>query len=300
MKPSILTDWTPQKAAAFTRETLPFRHRLHERLMFTDAGLIDILDRYPRERLAVYAMGDDPTDASSWRRGVAGDLTGAELLRAVGAGRLCLTLRALDRHSGAYAALAEEIFADKARFAPHVRTSGRELTLTISSPGAQTFYQADLAATSMFQLRGRRSLWVYPAEAPYVTEDHLERRTLGQAGRMLAYDPVFDQAARHMILQPGAMAAWPQAAPFRAVNYDLNVTLTAEFMTPAARMRADIIYANACLRRSFGASPVVQAGLHPKALGKAALGQVLQRIDRKRTFARARPQFRLALSRTAA
>ena len=300
MRPSILTDWTAQKAAAFTRETLRFRHRLHERLMFTDAGLVEILDRCPRERLAVFTMGEDPADSASWRRGVAGDLSGTELLRAARDGRLCLSLRGVNEHHGDYAALSAEIFADKARFAPHVRTSHRELTLTISSPGAQTFYQTDLAAASMFQVRGRRSLWVYPAQAPFVGEDHLERRTLGQAGRHLAWEPAFDEAAQLIALEPGCMASWAPATPFRAVNHDLNVTLTAEFMTPAARMQADIIYANACLRRRFGARPVVQHGLHPKALGKAALGQVLQRMARRRTFVHTRPQFRLAVTRTAA
>ena len=37
----IITDWTPQKAAAFTKETLEFRHALHERPMFDDAGLAE-------------------------------------------------------------------------------------------------------------------------------------------------------------------------------------------------------------------------------------------------------------------
>lgn len=300
MRPSILTDWSPEKSAALGREPLQFRHRLHERLMFTDAGLIEAIDRYPRERLLVFTMGDDPVDSSTWRRGIAGDLTPAELLAACRDGRLCLMLKGVERHHPAYAALLADIFADKARFAPQVRISQQELTLVISSPGAHSCYQADLSPMAMFQVRGRRSLFLYPATEPFVTEEHLERRALGLAGRHLAHNPAFESSVRRLTLAPGCMATWPEATPFRTVNDDMNVVVLAEFMTPAARMRADIVYANAKLRRSFGGRPAVQAGLHPKALTKAALGRMLQGMDRGRRFPASQPQFKLALSRAAA
>jgi hypothetical protein len=46
-----------------------------------------------------------------------------------------------------------------------------------------------------------------------------------------------------------------------------------EFMTPAAVLRANIMYANAILRRRFGLSPKVQARLGPAALAKLALAR---------------------------
>ncbi len=36
---SVITDWTPEKARAFTRANLAFEHGLNERPMFDDAGL---------------------------------------------------------------------------------------------------------------------------------------------------------------------------------------------------------------------------------------------------------------------
>ena len=66
---SIITDWTPEKAAALTKANLSFEHGLHERPMFSDAGLEELLDRYPREKLGVFTMGEDPVAWTTWRRG---------------------------------------------------------------------------------------------------------------------------------------------------------------------------------------------------------------------------------------
>jgi hypothetical protein len=57
---SVITDWSAEKAAAFTPENLTFQHSLHERPMFDDEGLARLLDRYPREKLGVFTMGEDP------------------------------------------------------------------------------------------------------------------------------------------------------------------------------------------------------------------------------------------------
>ena len=70
---TVITDWTAEKAQAFTRRNLSFRHGLHRRPMFDDEGLADLLDRYPRDKLGVFTMGQDPADWRSWRRGSAGD-----------------------------------------------------------------------------------------------------------------------------------------------------------------------------------------------------------------------------------
>ena len=47
---SVVTDWTTDKAQRFGQGDLRFRHDLHTRPMFDDAGLERVLDLYPRER----------------------------------------------------------------------------------------------------------------------------------------------------------------------------------------------------------------------------------------------------------
>ena len=61
---TIIRDWTPDKSHAFGKEVLTFNHDLHTRPMFDDDGLADLLDRYPRDKLGVFTMGEDPRE---WR-----------------------------------------------------------------------------------------------------------------------------------------------------------------------------------------------------------------------------------------
>ena len=295
MKPSVITDWTAAKAKAFTKETLQFRHKLQQRLMFTDRALEEILDRYPRDKLGVFTMGSDPMDWRSWKRGVAGDLSGAELLAAARAGRIWLNLRAVNEHDRDYADLCDEIFADKARFAPHVKTFKRDLGLLISSPNAQVFYHLDVALVSLWQLRGTKTVYIYPPQDPYVGQEDLERIVLKETAEQFAYDPSWDEGAQKIVFEPGMMVTWPQNAPHRIVNSDsLNVSLSVEFMTPAALTRANVIYANGKLRRLFNARPNVQAGLHPVALGKLALARLMKAADGRRAADPLAPQFQLS------
>ena len=106
---SLITDWTAEKAGAFTRRNLEFRHDLHTRPMFSDEGLVSLLDRYPREHLGVFTMGHDALDWRSWRRGTAGNLTGDQLLNAVREGRIWLNLRHTNDYLPEYAALEREM-----------------------------------------------------------------------------------------------------------------------------------------------------------------------------------------------
>ena len=284
MKPSIITDWTTDKATAFTRETLSFRHKLQQRMLFTDVALTEILDRYPRDKLGVFTMGPDPLDWKSWKRGKPGDLSGKELLEAARSGRIWLNLRAVNDHDRDYADLCDEIFADKSRFAPHVKTFKRDVGLLISSPNAQVFYHLDVALVSLWQIRGTKTVWIYPATEPYVGQEDLERIVLKETAEQFAFDPAWDEGAQKIVFEPGMMVTWPQNAPHRIVNSDsLNVSLSVEFMTPQAVARANVIYANGKLRRMFGAHPGVQQGLHPVALGKLALARLLKATDRRRT-----------------
>jgi hypothetical protein len=294
MKPAIITDWTPDKARDFTRETLQFRHQLQQRMMFADAGLVDILDRYPRDKLGVFTMGPDPTDWRSWKRGRPGDLSGAELLDAARKGRIWLNLRAVNEHDRDYADLCDEIFADKARFAPQVKTFKRDVGLLISSPNAQVFYHLDVALVSLGQLRGTKTVWIYPPRDPYVGQEDLERIVLKETAEQFAFDPAWDEGARKIVFEPGMMVTWPQNAPHRIVNSDsLNVSLSVEFMTPEALMRANVIYANGKLRRIFGARPGVQAGVHPLALGKLALARMMKATSKQRAPEPLAPTFSL-------
>jgi hypothetical protein len=290
---TVITDWTPDKAARLTRADLAFEHNLHERPMFDDAGLISLLDRYPREKLGVFTMGEDPVDWKSWRRGSPGDLSGEQLLRAAQEGRIWLNLRHANDYLPEYAALEEEIFAEK-RDRAGVRTFKRDLGMLISSANAQVFYHLDVPLVSLWQIRGQKRVWVYPPADPCVGEEQLERIVLKETAEQMAFDPAMDDLADVYDLTPGRMVTWRQNAPHRIVNGPmLNVSLSIEFMTPAALMRANVLYANGVLRKS-GRRPRIQTAPHPAALAKIALARAVKASGMSKTFERNLPEtFRL-------
>ena len=292
---SVITDWTPEKGQAFTKANLAFRHGLHQRPMFDDAGLEELLDRYPREKLGVFTMGDDPADWTSWRKGSAGRLSGSRLMEAALTGRIWLNLRETNQYLPAYQRLATEIFAEKEAMAPGLKTFKRDLGMLISSASAQVFYHLDVPLVSLWQIRGRKRVWVYPVEDPYVGPEALERIVLKESAEQFAFDPAWDAGAEVHDLTPGKMVTWIQNAPHRIENGPmLNVSLSIEFMTAEALMRANVIYANGVLRRRLGARPTIQGGFGPAAVGKLAVARAAKALKLQKAQERILPTtFRL-------
>lgn len=294
----MILNWTAEKSHAFTRELTLFRHGLHERPMFSDDGLADVLDRYPRQALGVFTMGEDPEAWDTWRRGSAGELSGAELMAAVKAGRIWLNLRRTNDHLPEYAALADEVFGEKQQATGH-RIFKRDLGLLISSADAQVFYHLDVPLVSLWQVRGVKRVWVYPVAAPYVTEEQLERIVLRETAEQFAFRPAWDAGAELVELKPGMMVSWPQNAPHRIENGPmLNVSLSMEFMTPAALLRANVVYANGVLRRRLGVRPRLQDGPTAANLAKLAIARGAKALKLQKPNERVLPaSFRLDAAR---
>ena len=291
----IVTNWSGEKASGFGRETQRFGHCLHNRPMFNDEGLAAVLDRYPREKLGIFTMGDDPVDWRTWRRGTAECLSGDQLLDGAKTGRIWLNLRAVNDHLPEYAALSKEIFGDLEGHVPGLKTFKQDVGLLISSPRAHVFYHLDVPPVTLWQLRGRKTMWVYPRQAPFVTDQQLEKIVLKEAAEQFAYEPSWDEAAALHVLEPGAMVSWPQNAPHRIVNDDmLNVSLSIEYMTPQALMRANVIYANGLMRKRLGGRPRVQEGLNnPAALAKFGIARAAKALKPQAIGAKLAPKFTL-------
>lgn len=294
MTPPVISDWSPAKAEAFGRDTVEFRHALHERPMFSDEGLIEVLDRYPRERLGVFTMGDNPVEWRTWRRGTAEGLSGAQLLEAVNAGRIWLNLREVNAFIADYADLAREIFGDIEAHAG-AKTFRHDLGLLISSPNAQVFYHLDATPVTLWQIRGEKRMWVYPRAAPFVTPEEIERIVLRETAEQFAYRPEWDAAARVVDMLPGVMVSWPQNAPHRLVNGPMvNVSLSIEYLTPASLMRANVLYANGVMRRRLGARPRLADGYTPSNLAKFGIARAAKVLKLQEEVAiKAPPSFRL-------
>jgi hypothetical protein len=291
--PRALEPLRPQLSRQFGKGRVLGQHTLAQR-DWSDAQLAKFLDAYPRTKLGVFLTADDPCDARSWRRGRAGELPGADLVRRVHQGSLWLNLREANRHLPEIAAIEADIVADLAWFAPGLSAFKRDLGLLISAPRAQVLYHFDVAMVSLFHLRGEKRFHLYPPEAPWLTQTQIESAVLRETHEMLRFDPKFDDGAEILDLKPGEFVSWEQNAPHRIVNgADLNVSISMEFMTPRAVLRANQHYANGMLRKR-GHQPALAGDYTPMGLGKAALARAMKALKAKPASEPWAPQFDLS------
>ncbi len=282
----ILTDWTAETASAFTKHPILTDHNLHTRKMFSDDGLAELLDRYPRDGFNLYTMDNAESGAKeSFRRGVVGDLNGEEILEAVKRGMLWLNLRRVNDHCSLYERLCDEMFGELDARTPGIKTFKRDVGVLISSPKARVFYHLDIPLVSLWQIKGEKTMYVYPTGAPYARDEQVEGVVLGETEEEIDYDPAFDEAAEVYKLTPGKMASWPQTAPHRIDNGDcVNVSLSCEFMTLPAIVHANALYTNGILRRRFGKAPSIENDGRARKYAKAAYARAHKLVGSRSSF----------------
>lgn len=269
----------PPARAAFGRATVVGGHALEHHPLFTDAALIELLDRSPRENLYALSMGTDPARVEDNRLALHDGVSGAELLRAVRNGRLWLNVTRVDRADAAYRRLIDRLYEELAAQVPGFSPDASQGTLLISSPRALVYYHADGPASVLWHLRGRKRVWVYPPlDERYMKRELLEDIIAGVRHEYLPYEAAYDAAARVVDLEPGQWIAWAQNAPHRVTNLDsLNVSLATEYFTRASRRRSRLYVANRFFRTRLG-----WRGLSAREDGAAALAKMLtQRIARR-------------------
>ncbi len=191
------------------------------------------------------------------------------------------------------------MFGELEAATPGLKTFKHDLGLLISSPNAHVSYHLDVAPVALWHIRGRKRMWVYPRQAPFVTEEQLERIVLRESAEQFPYQPSWDEAAEMHVLDPGMMISWPQNAPHRIVNdASLNVSLSVEYMTPEALVRANVVYANGVLRRRLGARPRLRGGVGPGNLAKFGLARAAKALKLQKAHESSlAPKFQLHAAR---
>ncbi len=127
-------------------------------------------------------------------------------------------------------------------------------TLLLSSPGAQVYYHADGAPTTLFHIRGRKRMWIYPAGDPRFVSQEMMENIFGSAmDEEVPYSPEFDNSAEVFDLGPGDLVWWPLNAPHRIENLDsFNVSLSTRYQTVESERRKLLYNANRFFRRRLG------------------------------------------------
>jgi hypothetical protein len=159
-------------------------------------------------------------------------------------------------------------------------------------------YHCDLPGQALWQIAGRKRVYVYPAEPPYLRPQDLETIAYSGFEFKLEYRPDYESAAQVFELEPGGVMSWPLNAPHRIENHDeVNISVTTEHWTEANRRAQRLHVAHAVMRRHLGLSPRSQALEGASFWAKSVLQAAWRRGPwAERTQRAHRPiEFRLAL-----
>jgi hypothetical protein len=283
-----ITDTEQKNGAKFGTDLVNIPHRMGESGLFTDEALAELIDSYPREYYMLTTMTPQG-ERQVWRNGDKGNLSGAEVLQAIKEGQLWLCLRRFDIVAPMYHQMVQDAFGELEASNPGLKTFKHESSLLISSPGARVFYHMDIPMIALWHLRGRKRVWVYDADnKTHLPDTSVEGIVLRETEEEIAYDPEWDKEAVAIDLEPGQVVSWPLNAPHRVDNLDgLNVSITTEFFTPAARRKYGVYYANGFARRHLGYTPKSAAYEGPMAYAKSAAALAIKKLGLAKASERA-------------
>jgi hypothetical protein len=269
-----LIGWRSDVTETFGRKPVQLDHTLHRSPLFSDAALARLIEGSSRENYYVNTMDVTAHNVKSRREGVFVDISGADVLDAVRMGQIWILIQNPEQVDPAYGSLLETVYREMAAAVPGFSPFREKMTVLISSPNIQVYYHCDVPGQTLWQVKGNKSVYVYPNHAPYLEQAALERIVLGEAHEIsLRYDPAFDKDAVVYDLQPGQMLHWPLNAPHRIVNADcMNVSFTTEHFTRDIRRQYFVNYANGILRNRLGWSKLSQTTTGAAYWGKLALG----------------------------
>lgn len=277
----MFVDWPDHSKETFGKDVLLAEHNISKSNLFTDDGLAHLLDEYPRDQLDIWTFGKQREGHNPALRGRAPRMSGKDIVDAVKHGEIWLNLRRASEEIFDLEHIAGSVF-ESIDAAIDQRTTKHDMGLLISSPNVQVHYHLDIPMVALFQLRGRKRLWLYPrnedlAPSPYIEDIvHMKRE------EDLPYRTHFDEHAQVYDLLPGMGLTWPQLAPHRVQNANcVNVSLSCEYMTTSSLVNANAAYTNAFLRENMNLAPTMHNQVGPASYSKAAFAQIHKRLSQR-------------------
>ncbi len=293
---SVFKSFEVKHSEAFGSVPLKLEHSLNQSPLFSMDMLAELIDRYPREHYNLVYMGEKGSHRKTWREGDLGGLSGKQVINWIENGRMWLNLRNVKIVDNRFQSLLDKIFQEMGASIPHFSSFNQGLGILISSPNAQVYYHADLPGQSLWQIMGKKRVFVYPNTAPFITEQQLEGIALFNLETDMRYEAWYDEHARTFDLEAGQMLHWPLNAPHRVENFDcLNVSMTIEYWSDEIRRAHMVNVANGFLRHKLGITPKSRALNGASFAGKAVLQKLLKNSKwlKKERAARRPVDFRL-------
>ncbi|MGL1921381.1 MAG: hypothetical protein OCD03_10195 [Hyphomicrobiales bacterium] len=256
MQNQIFPEWQSKNSELFSKHIITEKHNLHNHELFSDEALARLIDKTPRSNYHVNTHDLVNIDKSTWRDGEFGDLSGTEVIEAVRNGHIWINLQRPWEVDPAYGIILDQMFDELQANVSDFTTmpDKNKMTILISSPKIQVFYHCDIPGQALWQIRGKKRVYIYPNTAPFLKDDEMEKIILGRIDEHdISYQDWFDEYAEILELEPGVMSHWPINGPHRIENMGvMNVSLTTEHWNTELRNHYAVRYANGLLRDTFG------------------------------------------------
>jgi hypothetical protein len=252
--PRVFDNITPRDIQLWGNHTVKLRHKLAERDdLFSDESLAKLVETIDPKHIDITTMGED---VSTWGHVDRAGQPGSKVLDAVRGGRVWINLQAIEQADPRFADLLDQMYGELEGTMPDFKTFKRKLGLLISSPTARVFYHFDVPGQGLWQIRGRKRIWIYPPTVPFLRPQNVEDVVRSLAMEDLPYEPWFDDYAEVYDLEPGEMLHWALNGPHRVSNLDgFSVSLTTEHWTSQIRRSYAMHYGNGILRNKAHWTP---------------------------------------------
>jgi hypothetical protein len=274
----VFLPWAEDTSAGWNQRPMRLLHRLHEEPAFALDALAALIERCPRSSYSLVQTNRKADVVQRWREGEIAGVPGRDVIAAIAQGSLWLNLREVQLQGSDYARLLHTAYAEIAARVPGFSAASLKMGILISSAQAQVHYHCDLPGQLLWQILGKKRVWLYPPQPPFLQQQWLEDIAYTGFEFSLVYDPAFDRQALVFDLEPGQMLTWPLNAPHKVQNEDcMNISVTTEHWTPQNRRAQKVHLANAVLRHRLGLQPQGRQLNGWSYWGKAALQAVWRR-----------------------
>jgi len=283
----VLEDWTTEQISNYGKRIQTFPHHLSETGLFTDDALAALLDRHPKHLIDVCTMEDDPDYPNRHCTVDPKGASGTELMKAAKSGAIWINIREAMSHDPLYRPALDAAYADlEARTGQSPRKRNRRGGILISSPVARVPYHCDPTQTLLWHIRGRKRVYVYPANQRFLPDEAYEAILLGEQDQDVPYRSEFDAEADIYDLPDNTLVCWPHTSPHRVVNQGYCISMVMEFTTAKSAQRNGAMFFNGLLRRRLGLSPHWQdTNAFVRSL-KAFVGHLLRKLGAHRAYVR--------------
>lgn len=246
-------------------------HNLHHLDIFNDENLAHAIEQHPSDLLDICLKG-------SFIQVDRNGMSGENVLKCVKNGLLWINLRRIESFDNPIGNRIKQMHVESNQLLKR-KTYNHVGGLLISSPLSGAGYHFDLTDVTLWHIRGKKDIFIYPAEEPFLMKDGLEKIALGRGVEKIPYELEFDAHAKVFTLLPGHMISWPHLVPHKVENGDcLNVSLSLESVTMASRFRLGSHFFDAYTRKHFDFQVMAHSKIKLVQVAKTFVSIIIKKL----------------------